>query len=358
MVRSCLLALVLLLALACSSGEGVGKLDGGATIEGYDPAVVARTFLEASCEYEFRCRPLLAQFYKHGDREACINDRLARQENDLNFFIPALAAGRIKFSQEKLDACRAEASSVDCILGRDDNSPCNDIFLGQQAMGAPCLLSAECAPDFFCSRPMIGACGTCEPVARAGQDCNERPCGRNLGCLDTGSSFVCINTAVGEGATCGSAASGQCRGELQCVGGPNTGTCTRPAQPSAACDPMQTMGPSCNIFGGYACSMNMCAPLTLGGVGADCSQVTTDCNEEGWCPDATTCKELPGDGEACAGQSGECREGHFCGSGGTCQEVKSQGDSCSFVDECADELTCIGAPNPGMCGLLTWMQCG
>lgn len=318
----------------------------------FDLNAVSAQYASSLCGYQTRCQPLFRQI---ATESQCITDNTEFLREDLGFLEAAITAGRITYSKAQLDACTAAIATADCAL--DFPAACDQIFTGTQPANAACFTSAECAGGHYCDGVSVGGCGTCKPYAARDADCSEIPCGDGLDCFNTGGANpVCLPVNLGENAPCGTIQTGLCQGGLQCVGPEMGSTCQRAAGANAACDPMVTTGPDCDIYAGHTCNNGMCVNVSLAGLNEQCGG-TTLCRE-GYCPQTTmTCTALPGAGQPCIQDT--CNQDAYCGETDSCLPLKPEGTACEGSFQCTGDLYCIGlsATMGGSCGALNWMQC-
>jgi hypothetical protein len=151
--------------------------------------------------------------------------------------------------------------------------------------------------------------------------------------------------------------SGECLGTIAQA---PCGNCVPPAKLGQACDPMLTanlcvLGSTCPT----SSSTPTCTAVTLGVVGATCTQ-SDDCASGLICAPATlTCSKPPGLGAGCSDPF-SCAYPDVCNvtnnAGTTCQAPGTAGTPCLFDEFCAKGLGCSQAA--GTCGAITWQSAG
>ena len=152
------------------------------------------------------------------------------------------------------------------------------------------------------------------------------------------------------GQSCGTVASGLCRGRLQCVGS-TTRTCREPAGFGQACDPQQATAPNCNIYVSEVCDNSRCVPANWVPVGGSCVG-PNECDVNGTCNANTqVCDALPQAGLPCL--QGRCAPDHYCDSSQVCRLDVPVGGACTATSECQTSKYCIN----GTCQDFTWTQC-
>ena len=216
------------------------------------------------CDFYLRCGRM-AVATKEECREVFLETCNARYEP---VYVNLVEAGLLDISPSGVDVCRDHLASVACAEQiRDLQGPCTSMWVGLQKVGGPCGFNIEsfvCEPDTRCVLS-LSLCGTCKPVAAAGDAC--------------GADVTCASDASCDGGTCKLRAQvgDTCSGTLDCVLG-------------ARCD--QT-----------------CQPPTFVGVAADCDS-TNRCQYSTSCVGGTCVKNAML-GHSCDTQT-PCDSG-FCG---------------------------------------------
>jgi hypothetical protein len=335
-------------------GDAGPAQDAGTTPGAFDPAVQSTELAAAACAYTQRCEPARLAFAAI-DVATCTQEQGSALRAQYDAQAAAIAAGRVQFDAARFASCRSALATADCELGLDDGT-C-DFFVGARTNGQSCQLDDECQTGSWCTALGAAQCGTCAPVAALGQSCANAPCGLGAFCVELGqgsNDFRCVPGTAGVGQTCGTLATGLCRGELQCV--PDTFgagfLCARPAAAGQACDASQTLGADCNILAGQVCLGGLCTTATWNGVGQPCGG-NQGCNVNGICQ-GTSCVARPTAGQPC--NNGLCAANAFC-DGVSCQAQRATGAACTADTQCAGDLYCLNPAPAGTCGALTWTAC-
>lgn len=218
---------------------------------------------------------------------------------------------------------------------------CNQVLVGQQAPGQPCLWNFECAPSGGVNAQCVAhggadCLGTCVLQAGSGQECQTHghpDCQTGLTCLrpGEGTTGVCVNDTVGANQACEvDGGSLDCENGLVCMGG----TCAPALSEGTGC------GESSECASGLVCAglpSRCTARLSEGAVCADADGgVSVPCAQCLWCvqwPPATagaaTCTSLAAEGEACTARP--CQIGLPC-VGGVCVHPVGPGQACTQAD--------------------------
>jgi hypothetical protein len=192
---------------------------------------------------------------------------------------------------------------------------------GTIPQGGSCSNDWQCVTGrCFVSDPT--SCGTCAPVASAGQSCHVDPslaplCPWNLVCAPTiasGGALVCV-VPVAIGGSCAQTA--VCGINAYCD--PTSNVCTALPAIGEACDPTNVQ--DCNpTKAASTCDgvKNLCVPVAAA-------------------PDGQACADVNGTETRC---NGECTLGDA--GAGVCHTFLPRGASCGTNDLCAFDTTCIG----------------
>lgn len=307
----------------------------------------------AECQYNSRCQPALQAYYGRTEAQ-CINARQDALINEWPPLVDAINMGRTTFDGAQLDACVNAMATADCDLGPDPGV-CTHFF-GIQGAGAPCLLDGECASGLYCSATAFGTCGVCTARAALQASCATAQCAAGAACLDVGGMKLCIDHARTAGASCGTVATGLCRGQLQCViaSGGASATCTRPASLGQACTTTNQITPACSLIHGNSCVANQCVAASFVAAGGSCAapsycDVTSVCNTT-----TSVCEALPSAGQPC--NQGRCQEDAYC-DGATCQSRGHNGAACTSNPQCVEHRWCMGSAGAQTCGPPAWSLC-
>ncbi len=272
----------------------------------------------------------------------------------------ALASrGDVAYDSKAAGDCLGADATLDC---QDPPPPaCGSVFGGKLEAGASCTASVACQSGSYCELESVTglACaGTCAARAKAGGDCDQRPCAAGLVCVpQSGSAPVCRSEAppATDGAACGPgprpcgyglycAASGLCEMVHQqgqpCdeVNGCAPGLiCAFVSPTSAVCLPRRHQGQSCQ-------SDQQCSPMTM--------VLAANACVDGHC------EPLPGGGNPCAPDSrlpNTCDPASASCRSGTCAAFSAEGESCGTSAECGGQLA-SEVCSYGSCGAV--MACG
>lgn len=211
---------------------------------------------------------------------------------------------------------------------------CDDVVLGQVALGGACVMSEECAGEAFCAPTCSAGCaGVCRTLIPEGSvGCRrDSECTPGLACLFNACvslptvGFACARR---EGRRC--ALGARCEAEM-CVDisdapGVLGGTCGVGIAPCGT--GLYCAGERCvsELRAGEAC-MN-----GLGGAGG------IGCASGLWCAPTGQCAAALREGDACVPTSGgtaACSSPLVCGQGNQCVLPKDNGASCVTAVECA-----------------------
>jgi hypothetical protein len=250
-----------------------------------------------------------------------------------------------------LEACVAAIKSEGCTVATDESGPCS-FSVGTLAAGTTCAYGLQCESDLCtmgASSSVGGAptCGTCAPIASAGQTCgDDTACGPGLLCefTATGTGTCLTVTSVGAGQACDEVRT-QCQAGLYCNGGTCAATgkqgdpCTTDAACAAplVCPTLTGAASTCQNAGqaGATCGNNLDCIANL-----VCSPTTRQCQAVTWVAAGQPCNEtalcLIGSCGADAVQSQQ---------GNTCPTVIPDGQPCTPDDQthtCDSFATCIG----------------
>ena len=212
-------------------------------------------------------------------------------------------------SGSTFDACRDFLATATCDQLNDRNltNPCNDIVVGQVAVGGVCEEDEQCAGESYCDQPSPPSCGFCVARRADGMNCVEadeclsRRCagttntcqpllGLNGTCQNTGdcaSPYVCNGTsmlceaaptwALGTQCTPGGIGGllGQCNFPNMYCGatGTTTGECMAWVEVGGTCSTDFALNMNCRAFEYQTCQDNggfKCVAATIVNVGEVC----------------------------------------------------------------------------------------
>jgi hypothetical protein len=307
-------------------------------------------YAEAVCEAYSACLGPLFEIYLGA--EDCLTLTQRRLEDGLPRFESAIAAGRIQYHGELLEACVAELSGFSCeeLLKRDTAS-CEQVLEGKLAGGAYCAIDEECQGTRYCQ--FDTSCpGTCADLEREGGRCKgDSNCASGLICSK--GSGRCV-TPAGPGEPC-QAGEPECMPGFLCAGADEdasrSGNCRSYDEVFAlaegeSCDPVT--GKLCGA--GQVCRIDAVTPAVDAtcsspvAAGAACQLSFPDpCPQQQFCeiqPNMLqgTCKPRPGAGQACGGTPFEA-QGSVCAGytrcdGQICRALASLSDACANDDAC------------------------
>jgi hypothetical protein len=347
-----------------SGGEAGGSGGSGGQVAGpgFDelPALLADTM----CDLVETCigADQVAAVYGEGK---CVERVIASVEDgDFGYAEEVIAAGRITYNADQVDACLASMQSLGC----DFNTvrwlgieACEQVLVGSVEAGGDCGVDPECMGATFCK--LDNACpGVCTPLLEAGQPCeDDDQCQEGLHCSD--STGLCAVVAP-VGAPCGGGSEPDCKMGLVCAGededtgtpgvcktqeevfiGQLDGTCdfdtTTLCEPGLSCIVMvETVdgGPQASfkcaaaVGSGQACNLGAPPQCPAGEycAGVDITQTVVN----------GTCQPLPAAGEDCVeDMAGRCAPGLVCDTDDKCHTVNRLGGECVSDMGCASE-TC------------------
>lgn len=250
------------------------------------PADYCERAVDLYCPFYLRCERMAVD-----SMEACRSLFLETCESRYEPVYAALAdAGLLSLAESGLRACAQHLQDVACTQQlRDLDGPCQQMWRGQQHVGAACapgLQSLVCASGTQCVLGLDG-CGSCRAEVAAGESCGGRPvCDAESWCND---EDICeARRAVGERCSAGEL----CAAGAQCVDG-------------------------------------HCKPFTYAQEGEACDAFTR-------CVYGTAC--VDGRCRASARLSEPCSDAKPCESGacvgGACVPRRDSGSACSAHDEC------------------------
>lgn len=309
---------------------------------------ISTRYANALCQFRTRCEPVYYP-YLGSDEASCISERTSTFASLYSGYLPMLAENRLNFESTVLDSCINSLNTVSCHLGLDLNA-CN-FFVGQQTVGQPCGVTNECVDAAYCPvGSQFGSCAACTARTANGVDCASSVCQDGSRCLTVGSARLCISFQATTGGTCGTVASGLCRGRLQCVGPVSRKRCFVPAGLGGVCDTQLARSANCNIYENHTCVTGRCATASWSGAGGSCAG-NGQCDETASCNVNTQlCEALPSAGQACL--SGRCAPDHYC-DGQICQADIVVGSACTGTTQCQPNRYCINSS----CEEYSWTQC-
>jgi hypothetical protein len=338
------LALAGLLSLTgCPPAAGGGGNNGTPSELSQDEFLdlVQTSYAEVFCRAVFECPSnvdgvaYLGRFQSQAACEEGIFDLFPQDPfEDLR---AGLDSGRVAYDGEAAAACKesfeAYIAGLDACSSIDDIQPegCEEVVLGQVAVGGNCLNSEECADDGNCVNEGEACYGTCE----AANTCGDAVCADGEYCDrdDTCQPKLDVGDACGFADDCTATSE-----DVRCLvaSGESEGTCTAYGTVAAgeACgfdDDFCASGLSCDDNG-------VCASvetLTLGDAGDECDFEERPCSP----------------GLACTNVSIS-----QMGFEATCGPPRTAGEECYVFLECEVGLTCVGSsigdgpPVAGTCG--------
>lgn len=278
------------------------------------------------------------------EREDCASAVSAElRAKDFAYMEAAIASGRVIYDPAQLAACAAGIRALACgVLTQTFPEPCVQVLEGNVAVGAECVITAECEGTAFCTRG--DSCpSTCQPLLAAGGQCDaDGQCGDGLACV--GGTCAALSE---DGEPCAGGSGMACALGLSCVGSTDTqaGRCEPNTEVQAgdegeACEPGGLLcreGLSCVFDGSAAFHCEAAVDLN----GACHLGLPGQCPDDAYC-DSTeitepgTCRMLPGDGEACV-LGDLCLGGHVCvveDTVATCRAIADNGEACSVAAAC------------------------
>jgi|GEM_PF-2249725 len=320
----------------------------------FDPVTRAAEIANAECAFQNRCEPFRF-LYRQITLSDCVNESTQNYRASFDLYAQMIAAGNTAFQQGEFDACIAALGNADCELGLDANA-CNFV-VGQRTQNQPCIYSAECAPDQYCSANGLAVCGQCEARAQLQQNCTNAPCVEGATCAQTtGGNAICVPEFANENTPCGDTLSGFCRGQLQCRDPQNLNQpiCVRPAQAGQLCSTNSINIPNCNFNANQFCFNSSCTTINWVNAGGSCSG-PNGCTSSNICDqNTTTCVALPTNNQLCARST--CAVGNYC-DGTLCRTKLGAGATCTSNVQCSGSLYCTGPLGARTCGDLTWQMC-
>ncbi|MEE2904444.1 MAG: LamG-like jellyroll fold domain-containing protein [Myxococcota bacterium] len=336
-----------------SQTHGPSRLTGGNWIPdgpecGFDVGNIASQYASALCRFRSRCEPVFYP-YLSTDEAACVAERTTNFIALYGAFVPMLDQGRMRFEETVFDGCIDGLDNVSCTRGLDA-AQC-DFFVGEQLPGQPCGVSDECVSDAYCPvGAQFGTCAACTPRTLDGADCSNTACRDGSRCLTVGTSELCISFRADVGQSCGTVATGLCRGRLQCVGS-TTRSCREPAALGQTCDDQQVNAPACNIYLSEVCDNSRCVAANWVTVGDSCVG-PNECDVNSTCNTNTrVCDALPVAGQPCL--QGRCSPDHYCDSSQICRADVPVGSACTATSECQPSKYCVN----NVCQDFVWTQC-
>ena len=320
----------------------------------FDSATRSAELATAECGFQDRCEPFRF-LYRQITLNDCVTEVTQNYRQSFDLYAQMITAGHTAFNQQQFDTCIAALGNVDCELGLDANA-CSFI-IGQRTQNQPCVYSAECAPDQFCSANGLAVCGQCEARAQLQQSCTNAPCVEGAICAQTSNgNAICVPEYANENSPCGDTLSGFCRGQLQCRDPQslNQPVCVRPAQAGQLCSSNSVNISDCNLNANQYCLNSTCTSINWVGAGTACTGAN-GCTEANICDQNTaTCVALPTNNQLCAQST--CAPGNYC-DGNFCRTKLGTGDSCTANFQCSGNLYCVGQVGARTCGDLTWQVC-
>jgi hypothetical protein len=302
-------------------------------------------------------------------------------------------AGHITYDPQAAASCLAGFTSATCQgFGVSSPAACDQVFVGNIAVGAPCGFEGECVPGAFCATGAASCGGTCTQLiaighaAGAGDQCVKGaqpvggvctaelapgsncaapdggfdflPCASPSSCYpdfldDGGISAICSRTAA-VGMPCDDADAGihGCGGFSYCDS--TTHLCVKTAGLDGGCDPLAYFTCKLDLWCDSSQTSPVCRPQSA--LGGPCVEATSCLNGvcDGGSPGSPgtlgACVGLPGLNDGC---SGSCATGLFCDySSSTCKTLKADGQTCSAASECVTHAcNTVGDAGTGRCGL-------
>lgn len=278
--------------------------------------------------------------------------------------------GRLTYSQPK---------ATDCVNGYGVGSctgtpkACKEVFAGNVAMDAGCVLEEECLPSGHCANSgfLATLCpGKCVPFQDGGAACSDNaPCGPSLMCKsgfciqaegaacnhkngdrDCPEGFLCTledqcHKAAHFGEACGEFNGlPKCDDETFCRrqadAGNVPGTCQRRSGLGGACTQASPCLPGLHCSSLY--QTGTC--LAAGAAGSPCTQ-NPECQLGLFCsPQLGKCQPAPGDGGVCGvlGSGDVCQEGYYCDMYGTdlCLPLIATGGKCPSYLPSGNNVSC------------------
>ncbi len=359
---------------AGSGGDAAGSGGGGGSTSGPAFEDLPPLLAQAMCSIVETCmgEDIVAGIYGEGMCE----DRVVAsvEDGDFGYTGDAIAAGRVTYNPDRVDACLASIQSAGCDFNATRfmrNDACGEVLVGAVEAGGECGVEQDCLGDTFCK---LDSCpGICTPLLAAGSSCqDDDQCQEGLHCSDNTEKCA---TVAAEGAACGGGTGPDCEIGMVCAGEDEDtatqGVCTAQADVFT-----EKLGDSCSFETGTLCEPGLCCILVVETVdggpqalfecaegvssGQDCSfGVPTQCPFGEYCSGidltagdyAGTCQPLPGEGQDCVQDlAGSCAPGLVCDTDGKCHAVGRLGDPCVSDLGCASEL-CQGGvcARPPLC---------
>lgn len=337
----------------CVAITGCGDDDGGGPTVAELPPLLA----SAICDVFVECfGPGTPKDLTGAD---CVTTQTAAiQDGDFQYLQDAIAAGRVVYRSDRVQACIDDITSATCAAIGVGSLPesCSEAVAGTLEEGDLCGLDEECAGETYCR--MNAACpGTCTAVGAVNEACVEDDhCARGLGC----NGGVCTAPASA-GEACGGGTEPPCiLGTLCSDEGTTPGTCVAIVDIFSA-----GAGDPCSLDDQELCGEGLvCAATLTNGVpsfeceatvaaGAACKLAVPDqCPPGQFCdvnPSTSTftstCKPLPLDGQTCTTFQNQCAARHECGLDQRCHAVNRIGGECEVDSHCSsehcDDGTCV-----------------
>lgn len=244
-----------------------------------------------------------------------------------------LDAGTVRYDGRAAARCLVSQRSACGELGTG-RLACDAVLVGEGAVGAPCALDVQCAPDLWCDFT-AGTCpGACRPRVAVGEVAtNAAACASSFAERLDGGAYRCLDAArLGE--ACGAGL--PCAGGLSC----DQGRCASSLADGAACTDSQQCQP------GATCAAGRCTPFAARG--APCASqfvpVTPEANrcQLGLACRGGVCGEPLREGESCLEEPNRCTAGTRCDPGSQrCVPQGGAGAPCSNNIDCVTSLWCV-----------------
>ena len=354
------------------AGAAAGDFAGGAAAGQASTEVpldsVSETLAQAYCTLEARCQQGYSTTGFVMPGEDCVMLTKQRLElNGLELLAGAVAAGRVEYHGELMQACSDAIKAPNCSDTIERELPeCEAAITGTLALGEPCVLSEECKGSLLCDTRT--ACpGRCAERYAEGEACSvDDDCADGLMCEPyTGSCAKPVRA----GEACEGEDDHPCLPGLYCAKTVTEAlTMHRPAGTCMYISHGVRMGtPACDALQGLLCNtedLNPVGPCVLetlvgdtttwscnGPAATGCTlALPDDCGAGQFCPlDAkaietgvltSTCKPLPKPGEPCARRPllstilPECAPYARCDTSSTCHELGKIGAHCDDNEQC------------------------
>jgi hypothetical protein len=333
-----------------------GNSEDGESTRGLPLSELPAEYARAACTAYQGCVGEIAALFGT-TLEDCVETQTIAIEEELGEIEAAVAAGRVKYACNNVDACLDDIAARDCAgLLERESAACLAALDGTLDVGEDCSLNAECAGEAYCD--FAEQCpGTCKALEPGGGTCErDDQCASGLVCFDD--TGRCVAPArSGESCEQGEPV---CAPGLLCLGANAAnaapGTCSTIEQAFTAeleepCDLNRVWckpGTVCEVQAVLPALEAECAAKVASG--AACRVAAPDqCPDDEYCAVGAlsldgTCTPKPRAGQACAAPSYARETPSICAAplvceSGICRELGHLGETCD-VDESCFSGTC------------------